>query len=226
MKRVLRRMQNFNDILNGVTDGTKNLSISALTCAGTATLNGDVNIGDASADTLTILASLGGTIPVKTDVTYDLGSTSKRMQNIYAKQYYGIPTNTAVGSGFIGEVVSSTGFGGAVDLNNALVALGSLAIPSAGNWLLFAALSINGTDGATNYAEWCVGTTSASSAGTTVGLSYFTIPVASATDYGAGFCMLPLSLSGATTYYLNAKSNQGDSGVGGGLGSLIAVRVG
>lgn len=69
-------MQNFNDLLNGITDGSKDLSISALTCAGTATLNGNVNLGNSSADDLTVTASLASHLVPKTDATYDLGSTS------------------------------------------------------------------------------------------------------------------------------------------------------
>lgn len=47
-------MQNFNDILNGVTDGTKDLSIAALTVAGTATFNGNINLGNSGSDTITV----------------------------------------------------------------------------------------------------------------------------------------------------------------------------
>ena len=61
--------QNFSDLLNGITDGTKDLSISALTCAGTATLNGHVNLGNSSADDLSITASLASTLPIKTTNT-------------------------------------------------------------------------------------------------------------------------------------------------------------
>jgi hypothetical protein len=53
-------MQNFNDLLNGITDGTKDLSISALTCAGTASLNGHVNLGNyfgANSQTVNVKAS-------------------------------------------------------------------------------------------------------------------------------------------------------------------------
>lgn len=47
-------MQNFDDILNGVTDGTKDLSIAALTVAGTLTANGNINLGNSSSDTITV----------------------------------------------------------------------------------------------------------------------------------------------------------------------------
>lgn len=76
-------MQNFNDLLNGITDGTKDLSISALTCAGTATLNGHVNIGNSSADDLTITASLASAIPVKTTASYDIGSSTLGIRALY-----------------------------------------------------------------------------------------------------------------------------------------------
>jgi len=36
--------QNFTDLINGLTDATKDLSISAITAAGTATFNGAVNL--------------------------------------------------------------------------------------------------------------------------------------------------------------------------------------
>lgn len=76
-------MQNYNDILNGITDGTKDLSISALTCAGTATLNGHVNLGNASADDLTITASLASTLAIKTNTSFDIGSATKGLNAVY-----------------------------------------------------------------------------------------------------------------------------------------------
>lgn len=75
--------QNFNDLLNGLTDGTKDLSISALTCAGTATLNGHVNLGNASADDLTISASLASSLPIKTNNSYDIGSSTLGLRKLY-----------------------------------------------------------------------------------------------------------------------------------------------
>ena len=50
--------QNFTDIINGTSDGTKDFSISALTCAGNVTFNGNTTIGNASSDDLTVTASL------------------------------------------------------------------------------------------------------------------------------------------------------------------------
>lgn len=55
--------QNFTDLINSLTDGTKDLSISALTCAGTVSLNGNINLGNASGDTITVAGTyaLSGT---------------------------------------------------------------------------------------------------------------------------------------------------------------------
>lgn len=87
--------QNFTDIINGLTDGTKDLSISALTCAGTATLNGHVNLGNASADDLTITASLASTIPIKTTNSFDIGSSTLGLR----KLYFGANSQTVALSG-------------------------------------------------------------------------------------------------------------------------------
>lgn len=75
--------QNFTDLINSLTDGTKDLSISALTCAGNATFNGNTTIGNASSDTLTITASLASTIPVGTTFSYDIGSTTIGLRDVY-----------------------------------------------------------------------------------------------------------------------------------------------
>ena len=76
-------MQNFNDILNGVTDGTKDVSVSALTVGGTATFNGAVTLGNATLDDLTFTGSLASSIPIKTTNTYDIGSANLGLAGIY-----------------------------------------------------------------------------------------------------------------------------------------------
>jgi hypothetical protein len=75
--------QNFTDIINGITDGTKDLSISALTVAGNATFNGNVTVGNAAADDFTVTASLASTIPVKTTASFDIGSSLVGLLSMY-----------------------------------------------------------------------------------------------------------------------------------------------
>lgn len=68
--------QNFQDIINGTSDGTKDFSIGALTCAGNATLNGNTAIGNATSDTLTITARLASSVSPSAHNTYDLGTVT------------------------------------------------------------------------------------------------------------------------------------------------------
>lgn len=76
-------MQNFNDILNGITDGTKDISVSALTVAGIATLNGNVTLGNSSSDDLTVTASLASSIALKAANSYDIGANAAGLKHIY-----------------------------------------------------------------------------------------------------------------------------------------------
>ena len=75
--------QNFTDLINGLTDGTKSLTIDALTAGGTATFNGSVVLGNGSVDDLTIGASLASTVAVKTTDSYDFGSSTIGMRSLY-----------------------------------------------------------------------------------------------------------------------------------------------
>lgn len=75
--------QNFTDLINGTSDGTKDFSINALTVAGAATLNGNVTLGNASADDVTVTGSLASSIPIKTNATFDFGSSTLGLASIY-----------------------------------------------------------------------------------------------------------------------------------------------
>lgn len=75
-------MQNFNDILNGVSDGSKDLSINALTVAGAASFNGAVTLGNATGDDLTATGRWAADMDPKTAATYALGSSSLPWQSI------------------------------------------------------------------------------------------------------------------------------------------------
>ncbi len=87
--------QNFTDLINGVTDGTKDLNISALTCAGTTTLNGHITLGSGSADDLTVNASLASSVPIKTTNSYDIGSSSLALRAVYLNTLYVRDTSAA-----------------------------------------------------------------------------------------------------------------------------------
>lgn len=72
-------MNNYNSIIEALSDGRKDLTVSAFTSESTSTFNGNITLGNASADTVTINAKLNTSISIKTNGTYDLGSSSKVM---------------------------------------------------------------------------------------------------------------------------------------------------
>jgi hypothetical protein len=90
--------QNFTDIINGTSDGTKDLSISALTCAGAVTLNGNVTLGNATADDITITGSLAATIPIKTNNSFDIGSSTLGLAGVYLGSAGGLTTRLIGGA--------------------------------------------------------------------------------------------------------------------------------
>ncbi len=76
-------MQNYNDILNGVTDGTKDITVNAITANGAVSFKGTVTLGDATADDITVTGSLASTINIKTTNTYNIGSATLGLAGIY-----------------------------------------------------------------------------------------------------------------------------------------------
>jgi hypothetical protein len=75
--------QNFTDLINGSSDGTKDYSIAALTCAGTATFNGAVTLGNGTGDDLTFTGYVASSFIPKTNGAYDLGSSTNSWQALY-----------------------------------------------------------------------------------------------------------------------------------------------
>ena len=75
--------QNFTDIINGLSDGTKDISVNAGTFAGNVSISGNTTIGNASGDDLTVTASLASSIPIKTTNSYDIGSSTLGLRALY-----------------------------------------------------------------------------------------------------------------------------------------------
>lgn len=140
----------------------------------------------------------------------------------------GVTGNTSgstISAGFVGQVISSLGFGAGITVSTSQTQLGTIS-PTAGVWLIYATLSVNqGVLAATNYSTWCLGTTTASTSGTTIGYSQKTCLVSVGSGYGSDFLAIQVSLGSTTPYYLNAASNQGGSASGDFVGSLVAIRI-
>lgn len=75
--------QNFTDLVNGLSDGTKSLNVAAITAASTVTVNAAITLGQSSTNDLTINASLASTLPVKTNTSFDIGSSNKGLLSVY-----------------------------------------------------------------------------------------------------------------------------------------------
>jgi hypothetical protein len=79
---------NFSDIVNGTSDGTKDFSINALTCAGTATLNGNVVLGNATGDTITPNGRFAADIDPSADNARDLGASGLAFKAVYSYDFF------------------------------------------------------------------------------------------------------------------------------------------
>lgn len=90
--------QNFSDLINGATDGTKDYSINALTLAGAFIANGNATLGNASGDDLTVNASLASTINIKTNNSFDFGSSTLGLASVYLGSAGGLTTRLVGGA--------------------------------------------------------------------------------------------------------------------------------
>lgn len=90
--------QNFTDVINGVSDGTKDLNAASLTIVGSTTLNGSVSLGDGTPDNISFLGSLASTIPIKTNALYDFGSATLGLASIYLGSAGGFTTRVVGGA--------------------------------------------------------------------------------------------------------------------------------
>lgn len=74
---------NFTNVIGAMTDGTADFTIGTISVAGAATFNGAVTLGNATADDLTFTGNLASSITVKTNATYNLGSSTSALLSIY-----------------------------------------------------------------------------------------------------------------------------------------------
>lgn len=95
---------NFQDGINASSDGTEDFSISALTCAGAATFNGNVTLGNGTVDDITFTGSLASSIPIKTTFSYDVGIATVGIKSIY----FGDDGSAARTTRVIGGTVASS----------------------------------------------------------------------------------------------------------------------
>lgn len=153
-------MQNFNDLLNGVTDGTKDLTIAGLTCSGNVSFQGNVTLGNGSVDDLTVSASLATSIPIKTNNSFDIGSATLGLAGVYLGAAGGFTTRlksaaTASwtltfpsGAGSAGQKLANSGSGSTAWANSGSTAVENSALSASvgANALTVALKGADGND--------------------------------------------------------------------------------
>ena len=75
--------QDFTDLINGMSDGTKSFSIAAITVAGISTLSGAVILGGSTGNDLTFNGSIASSIPVKTNTSFNIGTSTLGLAGVY-----------------------------------------------------------------------------------------------------------------------------------------------
>lgn len=75
--------QNFTDILNGLSDTTKDFSMNNGTLASTLTANGNVVLGSSSSKTIMVNGSIASSVPVNANNSWDLGGSGLGFKSIY-----------------------------------------------------------------------------------------------------------------------------------------------
>lgn len=219
---------NFTDILNGLSDGTKDISIGALTVATTATLTGvasfaaqlrsalgsvsapaysftgDLNTGmySSGADALELVTN--GVTRVALGTSGTLGNTS------YAFSMYGIRSGASPAAGTIGEYTEAVQSTATNTSGNNVWGDGASLSITAGEWELSASCDFSlGTASSVSAVLLGISTTSGNSAtGLTFGYNAFSAPGPTASaDTPLWIPCYRVSVSSTTTYYLKIKAN-------------------
>jgi hypothetical protein len=80
--------ENFDDIVQGLSDGTKDVTVSAITANGAATFNGTVALGNATGDDITVTGRVASHFDPKTASTYDLGDATQLWRAFYGNDVF------------------------------------------------------------------------------------------------------------------------------------------
>ena len=95
--------QNFNDLISALSDGSKSLSIDALTVGGALAANGAVTLGNATSDDVTITGYQASNLIPKSHAAYALGGSSNMYSSVYGVTHYA--TTVAEASSTVGVTV-------------------------------------------------------------------------------------------------------------------------
>jgi hypothetical protein len=94
-----------NEVSNIYVD---TLNVGAITASGTLTLNGDVDLGNATTDTVTFTARVDSNILPSADNTYTLGTAANRWSEVRATTLYGTVNEVTVVKSITGDSGTAT----------------------------------------------------------------------------------------------------------------------
>jgi len=135
---------NFSDVIAATSDGTKDMNINALTCAGAVAFNGNMTLGNATSDTVTFTARVASNFLPSADDTYDLGSSSLQWKQLYSDDITINATTLVTDSAnsFIG--VNTATPKANIDVNGNIRSIGQGVSPASGTGLELAYVSTKG----------------------------------------------------------------------------------
>lgn len=94
--------QNFTDVINASSDGTKDFNVQDFTS------NGNTTLGNSSGDDLTVNASLASSIPLKTTYTYDIGVSTIGLRCLYFGSSDSAARTVKIQAGIVGSSYTLT----------------------------------------------------------------------------------------------------------------------
>lgn len=116
---------NFTDLVNALSDGLKDITVSSVTTAtltvsGIASFNGAVNLGNATGDDITVTGYIASDLLPKTAGTASLGSSTQTWEDIYLDEgatnggtiYFNAGTSSYIQSSADGATLTIGGFTG------------------------------------------------------------------------------------------------------------------
>lgn len=114
---------NFTDLVNALSDGQKDITVSSVTTAtltvsGVASFNGAVNLGNATGDDITVTGYIASDLLPKTAGTASLGSSTQTWEDIYLDEgatnggtiYFDAGTTKYIQSNAAGTILTIGGF--------------------------------------------------------------------------------------------------------------------
>lgn len=135
--------QNFTDLIAGITDGTKDLAINALTLNGALIAKGTVQLGDSNSDTIDTQAYFINNLIPSTTNTRDIGTSSLKWKDLY------LAGNATVGGtlAITGTTTLATGLTGVVKAVSGVISASSLvnADVSASAAIAYSKLTLTGS---------------------------------------------------------------------------------